>query len=319
MLLTLCVCPPSPQDGTVRVWAGSRTPGKALGALRGHTGKVTRVALCGDGTHAASSSEDGTVRVWDVTALSCVKVLEANAGPVLCVAVAGWGARRPCLVASGGSDKAIRVWDLSADIRGPRYPSGSWENGRGDGAEAAAPAAAEEGPGAPPLAPEDQLQAGGEGPGGDKNGERGTDTESPAVGEGGAAAAADGAGEESPAAQGKKGGKRGGGGGGGKNGKKQGGGGRASDTGSDSGKKDPSHGGHGGSLPDQFAGGPGKKTWVDYLKSIEEWNGITGKQPRTIKGHSKGVVHLAFSDDGLKLISGGEEAVVRALCLLRDG
>lgn len=53
------LCAP-PQDCTVRVWGGVRRPGKPLGSLEGHLGKVTRVAICADGIHAASSSE-----VWN--------------------------------------------------------------------------------------------------------------------------------------------------------------------------------------------------------------------------------------------------------------
>jgi WD40 repeat protein len=54
----------------------------------------------------ASSSRDGTVRVWNVrdgTELACLK---GHRGPVLSVAVSGDSER----IVTGGSDKTVRVW-----------------------------------------------------------------------------------------------------------------------------------------------------------------------------------------------------------------
>lgn len=242
------------------MWSGATSPGKPLGVLSGHTRKVTRVALCADGVHCASSSDDATVRVWDTAARSCVRVLEAHAGPALSVAVAGWGARGPCLVASGGADKTIRLWDLQADVRGrPQQGSG------GAAAEGAARGGGGEGAGDSPPDPTRDEDAEAEA--------AATADATPTVG-----------------ASGKEGGKA-----------KQRGKGGKGEGGKRSGGKPPA------GAPAQSGG----KTWLDYLRSVEDWSGLSGKQPRTVKAHSRGVVSLAFSEDGLRLISGGEEAVVR--------
>ncbi|KNC49080.1 uncharacterized protein AMSG_05042 [Thecamonas trahens ATCC 50062] len=57
------------------------SPHKLYGAeqltqLTGHTGAVTALDLCSRARHAVSSSDDGTLRVWDLDKLLCVHVLD---------------------------------------------------------------------------------------------------------------------------------------------------------------------------------------------------------------------------------------------------
>src|SRR5207247_1938246 len=76
--------------------------------LEGHTGTVTAVAACPDGEHAASSSDDSTIRVWDLATLKS-QVLhghEKSTG-VHCVAYSPDGKR----LLSGCSDKTVRLWN----------------------------------------------------------------------------------------------------------------------------------------------------------------------------------------------------------------
>jgi WD40 repeat protein len=53
------------KDGTIRIWEA--ITGTELLALQVHDGPVTSVALSPDGTQVASSSEDGTARLWGIS------------------------------------------------------------------------------------------------------------------------------------------------------------------------------------------------------------------------------------------------------------
>jgi hypothetical protein len=83
------------------------TPPACLMVLRGHTGKVWGVAVTSDG-RAVSVSDDGTVRVWDLSAGACLRTLEGHTDWVMGVALT-----RDGRAVSASADKTVRVWDLS--------------------------------------------------------------------------------------------------------------------------------------------------------------------------------------------------------------
>ncbi|WNG94321.1 TIR domain-containing protein [Mycobacterium sp. ITM-2016-00318] len=98
-------------DGMLRLW--DVTTGQQSGPpLKGHTGEVIDVAFSPDGRRIASASGDGDVRLWDAqTGLPIGEPLPAHGSRVLSVAFSPDGHR----LASGSGDGAVRLWD--ADTR----------------------------------------------------------------------------------------------------------------------------------------------------------------------------------------------------------
>ena len=79
-----------------------------VATLRGHADNVSGVAFSGDGSRVVSSSDDGTVRLWDVTAEKEIEphlTLDAGATAV--------AMSRSGLVAVGGEDGKVWLWDPS--------------------------------------------------------------------------------------------------------------------------------------------------------------------------------------------------------------
>lgn len=80
-----------------------------LGTLVGHTGEVTDVAFSPNGELVASSSTDGTVRLWRISDGSLLYVLEGHTNYVRSVAFSPDGN----LLASGSNDRTVRIWQVS--------------------------------------------------------------------------------------------------------------------------------------------------------------------------------------------------------------
>lgn len=105
-------------DGTVKLW--DVTTGQCRQSLQTDTKLVFCVAFSPDGQILASGSSDRTIRLWDVSTGQCVKLLEGHTDRVLCIAfspipptprtVRGAGG----ILASGGDDGTIRLWDVSS-------------------------------------------------------------------------------------------------------------------------------------------------------------------------------------------------------------
>ncbi|MBO0838355.1 MAG: hypothetical protein J2P28_22945, partial [Actinobacteria bacterium] len=77
--------------------------------LTGHTGPVRSVAVSRDGTQAVSGSDDGTVRVWDLTTGTQRATLTGHTDWVRAVAISPDGTQ----AVSGSDDGTVRVWDLT--------------------------------------------------------------------------------------------------------------------------------------------------------------------------------------------------------------
>jgi len=97
-------------DNLVRLW--SPKTGKSLGdGMKGHTSAITSIAW--EPMHRnincnrfASSSKDGTVRIWDATLRRLVFGLSQHTAPVMAVKWGGEG-----VIYTASRDKSIKLWD----------------------------------------------------------------------------------------------------------------------------------------------------------------------------------------------------------------
>ncbi len=83
--------------------------GNLIRRMEGHTSTVSSLAFSHDGKLLASSSYDGTAKLWDTTTGRCNLSLPAHPGFVSSVALSPDGKT----MATGGADDAIRLWDTS--------------------------------------------------------------------------------------------------------------------------------------------------------------------------------------------------------------
>ncbi|KAK9478767.1 WD40-repeat-containing domain protein [Lipomyces japonicus] len=94
-------------DGTVRIWAVGEQD-TAIATLRGHEGRVCRVAAHASGRYVGSASFDYTWRLWDADRQVCVQVQEGHSKEVYAIGFHPDGG----LAVTGGLDGVGRVWDL---------------------------------------------------------------------------------------------------------------------------------------------------------------------------------------------------------------
>ncbi|MFV0526306.1 MAG: NB-ARC domain-containing protein [Acidimicrobiales bacterium] len=78
-----------------------------LATLTGHTDSVWGVAWSPDGTHLATTSRDGTVRIWDPTTGTTITTLTGHTASVWGVAWSPDGTH----LATSSHDHTVRIWD----------------------------------------------------------------------------------------------------------------------------------------------------------------------------------------------------------------
>ena len=82
--------------------------GKETVTLRGHTDKVTSLALSADGKRLFSGSYDNTIKVWDPEVGKETLTLRGHTRSVTSLALSADSKR----LFSGSHDQTIKVWDL---------------------------------------------------------------------------------------------------------------------------------------------------------------------------------------------------------------
>src|SRR5207249_3042340 len=83
--------------------------GKERQTLTGHTAGVLRVAFAPDGKTLASTSFDGTMKLWDVTTGKHLRTFTGHRGAVYGPAFSPDGKT----LATSGEDATVRLWDVA--------------------------------------------------------------------------------------------------------------------------------------------------------------------------------------------------------------
>eukprot|EP01135_Chromosphaera_perkinsii_P001218 Nk52_evm17s162 gene=Nk52_evmTU17s162 len=81
-------------------------PAYVLGA---HSDEVWCIKFSNNGKMLASSSKDGTVKIWNMESMKCMKTLQGDSGEVSFVA---WSPDDALLLSCGG-DGSLKIWDVS--------------------------------------------------------------------------------------------------------------------------------------------------------------------------------------------------------------
>ena len=79
--------------------------------LKGHTDRVVSVAFSPDGTKVATSGQDGTARIWDVTSGKELKKMEGHTNVVISSVAFSLDGKK---VVTSSWDKTARIWDVES-------------------------------------------------------------------------------------------------------------------------------------------------------------------------------------------------------------
>jgi WD40 repeat protein len=87
--------------------------GSLITTLTGHTNRIRNLVLIGRGDNLlVSSSEDNSIRIWDLTTYTSKNILNGHTSPVVPLKVITWD-----LLASGDSAGTIIFWNITSGTR----------------------------------------------------------------------------------------------------------------------------------------------------------------------------------------------------------
>jgi len=93
-------------DTTIRLWDTNSWQEKAV--FKGHTNRITNLALSPDGEKLASSSFDRTVRIWDLASGEQITRWESSGRTIFDIEFSPDGTQ----LAAAAEDKMLFIWDL---------------------------------------------------------------------------------------------------------------------------------------------------------------------------------------------------------------
>ena len=96
------------QDGTIRFWDAQS--GQELKTISAHKSCVNVVVYAPGGAILASASCDDTIKLWDAATLQPIDTLQGHQNEVHCLA---FYPTDPNLLAAGGHEPVVRIWNLS--------------------------------------------------------------------------------------------------------------------------------------------------------------------------------------------------------------
>jgi len=102
-------CISASEDGTIKVWSAKK--GRIIKSIDCHDGaSILAMKLLQNGEMAVTGSDDGTAKIWDLKSGICMRVMNAQGGWVMDVAVSS---KEDSLVTST-SDGVVLVWNIDS-------------------------------------------------------------------------------------------------------------------------------------------------------------------------------------------------------------
>jgi F-box/WD-40 domain protein MET30 len=96
-------------DGIIRVWDLAR--GCSF-TLSGHSGQINKVKILPCKTQVLSGSSDNSLRLWDISSQSVLRVFNDHKGPVTSIVLFKHNHEKVREAVSASSDHTIKIWDL---------------------------------------------------------------------------------------------------------------------------------------------------------------------------------------------------------------